>query len=125
MLLLHQGLPRSTSLYLRQKGIEAVHTGEIGLASADDARILDYARLYEKIVVTLHADFHRILAISRATRPSVIRIRIEGLRAEPLAELLLNVVDQSRDDLEQGTLVTVTPVGVRFRRLPIAAPIKS
>ena len=96
MLLLDQGLPRSTSLYLRHKGIEAVHTSEIGLASADDATILEFASSYEKIVVTLDADFHRILAISHAIRPSVIRIRIEGLRAEPLAELRPSSTRQTR-----------------------------
>ena len=44
MLLLDQGHPRSTALYLPQFGIEGVHTGDIGLAAADDATILEYGR---------------------------------------------------------------------------------
>ncbi len=36
MLLLDQGLPRSTTLHLRESGIDAVHVGDIGLANADD-----------------------------------------------------------------------------------------
>ena len=39
-LLLDQGLPRSTAEHLRRVGIDTVHTGEIGMATADDASIL-------------------------------------------------------------------------------------
>ena len=40
-LLLDQGLPRSAAGLLRNAGFDAVHTGEIGLARAEDAVILD------------------------------------------------------------------------------------
>jgi predicted nuclease of predicted toxin-antitoxin system len=39
------------------------------------------------IVVTLDADFHAILAVSRASTPSVIRIRMQGLDALEVVEL--------------------------------------
>ncbi len=69
--------------------------------------------------MTLDADFHARLALTGAEGPSVIRIRIEGLRAEQLAELLVKVLDQSKDDLDHGALVTVTETGVRVRCLPL------
>ena len=71
------------------------------------------------MVVTLYADFHAHLALSGATRPSVIRIRIEGLRAEALAELLGKVAEMCKDDLRHGAMVSVTEAGVRIRRLPL------
>jgi hypothetical protein len=37
MLLLDQGLPRSTVVPLRESRIEAEHVGDIELATADDA----------------------------------------------------------------------------------------
>ncbi len=119
MLLLDQGLPRSTTLFLRKAGIPAVHAGEVGLSTAPDEAILDHARSQNQIVVTLDADFHRKLALSDATGPSVVRIRIEGLRAEKLAQLLLAVIGQCREDLENGALVSVTEAGVKLRRLPL------
>ncbi|MFO7631905.1 MAG: DUF5615 family PIN-like protein [Caldilinea sp.] len=39
-LLLDQGLPRSAAALLRDAGIDAIHTGEIGYATAEDAVII-------------------------------------------------------------------------------------
>lgn len=119
MLLLDQGLPRTTVLRLRELGLEAEHVGDRSLSTADDRTILDHARQRGQIVVTLDADFHAHLALSGAAGPSVIRIRVEGLKAERLATLLRNVLEQCGDDLRSGAMVTVTESGVRVRRLPL------
>jgi predicted nuclease of predicted toxin-antitoxin system len=118
-LLLDQGLPRSTVLHLLNAGIEAVHVGERSLATASDAKILDIARQESMVVVTLDADFHALLVLSGATGPSVIRIRIEGLRAEDLSGVLVNVLEICKDDLAKGAMVSVTESGARVRRLPL------
>jgi predicted nuclease of predicted toxin-antitoxin system len=118
-LLLDQGLPRSTAFLLRAAGIEAIHVGERALATAPDSAILEVARQEERIVVTLDADFHALLVLSGSASPSVIRIRIEGLRTEPLAALLVDVLKLCKDDLSRGAMVSVTEHGVRVRRLPL------
>ena len=118
-LLLDQGLPRTAADLLRQAGIDTLHVGEIGYAAADDAEILRRGLDEARVVVTLDADFHALLARSNASRPSVIRIRIEGLRAEVLARLLQDVLSRCEGDLEQGAVVTVQPAAIRVRRLPI------
>lgn len=116
--LLDQGLPRSAAPLLRARGIDALHVAEVGLAAATDADILARGRTDERAIVTLDADFH-LLAVTGATRPSVIRLRIEGLRAEALVTLLDSVVAQCADDLEAGAAVTVQPKRLRVRRLPL------
>lgn len=78
--LLDQGLARSAVVHLRQAGIESVHVGDLGMAAASDAMILEEGLNRNAVVVTLDADFHRLLALSNATTPSVIRIRMEGLK---------------------------------------------
>ena len=118
-LLLDQGLPRSSADLLRQAGIDAVHVGEIGMSAADDATILQLGREQARVVVTLDADFHSLLALAGATSPSVIRIRLEGLRGEELSNLLQAVLIQCESDLLLGAAVTVQPSRIRIRHLPL------
>jgi predicted nuclease of predicted toxin-antitoxin system len=118
-LLLDQGLPRSSVFHLRAAGMDAVHVGERALATAPDSVILGTARQEQRIVVTLDADFHALLVLSGAAGPSVIRVRIEGLQAGPLAGVLVDVLKLCKDDLSHGAMVSVTEHGVRVRRLPL------
>jgi hypothetical protein len=46
-------------------------------------------------------------------------VRIEGLRAEPLADLVERLVSLCRGDLDAGGMVTVEEHSVRVRMLPI------
>ena len=118
-LLLDQGLPRSAQRLLLEALIDTVHVAEIGLSAADDKDIIQKARDDQRVVVTLDADFHALLALSVATTPSVIRIRIEKLRAQALTDLILRVIGELAEDLELGAVVTVEPSRFRSRRLPL------
>lgn len=120
-LLLDQGLPRSAIDYLTEKGISSIHTGDCGLATAADAVILSRAREEEWIAVTLDSDFHAQLALSRAQGPSVIRIRIEGLRGKDIADLIYGVLQVCRNDLDKGSMISVTEAGIRVRRIPLGS----
>jgi predicted nuclease of predicted toxin-antitoxin system len=118
-ILLDQGLLRSSAAILRTSGVDAVHTGQCGLATASDRHILDFARTQGCIIVTLDADFHMLMALSNASQPSVIRIRIEGLGSKAIADILQVVVNQCAGDLQRGALVSVEKERVRLRQLPI------
>jgi predicted nuclease of predicted toxin-antitoxin system len=118
-LLLDQGTPRSTAALLRSAGFDAVHTAEIEMAAAADNDILSRARQEDRVVVTLDADFHMILALSKAGKPSVIRVRIEGLGARELNDLVQEVIRRCVPDLEDGALVSVQEGRIRIRRLPM------
>ncbi len=124
-LLLDQGLPHTAARRLRDAAFDAVHTSECGLSSATDSAIIDYAREHKQVVVTLDSDFHALLALSGATGPSVVRIRIEGLRAEAASDLIRMIVNRCRDDLDTGALVSVTEEQIRVRKLPIGTHPKS
>ncbi|MBN2217577.1 MAG: DUF5615 family PIN-like protein [Pirellulales bacterium] len=100
-------------------GIVAEHVGNLGLTRATDAHILDVARELHSTVVTLDADFHAILATSRAASPSVVRIRIESMNGEQLASLLAQVLAIAGAEIEAGAVVSVTAHQIRFRLLPI------
>jgi predicted nuclease of predicted toxin-antitoxin system len=90
-----------SAAFLSANGFDAQHVADIGLARASDA------------------DFHRLLAASGASRPSVIRIRREGLRGMEVAALIGRVIARLGQQIEQGVVVTVTERSIRVRRLPI------
>jgi predicted nuclease of predicted toxin-antitoxin system len=99
-LLLDQGLPRSAASFLGASGYDALHVADIGLACASDAEIIEHARDTGRVIVTLDADFHRLLTVSSAARPAVIRS--EGLRGRAVAELILRVIGRLGARIEQG-----------------------
>jgi predicted nuclease of predicted toxin-antitoxin system len=118
-ILLDQGLPRLAAELLRQQGWDALHVGEVGLATASDQTILKHAELQGRTVVTLDADFHALLAVSGASAPSVVRLRIEGLKGSELAVLLVRVWERAGSALTRGAIATVTPGSIRIKELPI------
>ena len=118
-LLLDQGLPRSTVTLLRAAGWDVQHVGDVGMSSASDREILQYACGERRVCVTLDADFHSQLAVSGATGPSTVRIRIEGLNGRALAALLQRVWPMVCGDLDRGSMATITERDVRMHRLPI------
>ena len=118
-LLLDQNLPETAAILLRSAGLDTVHTREVGLAYADDDEILAWSRAEDRMVITLDADFHALLALSGATKPSVIRIRIEGLADRALVDLISSVTATRRDDLDSGAAISVTETAIRTHRLPL------
>jgi predicted nuclease of predicted toxin-antitoxin system len=118
-LLLDQGLPRSTVRLLGDSKIEAAHVGDLGMASATDALILARARRDDYVVVTLDADFHTLLAASGAVSPSVIRIRVEGMRGAQLATMLRQILIRCDKELDAGAVVSADEKRIRVRSLPI------
>jgi predicted nuclease of predicted toxin-antitoxin system len=118
-LLLDHGLPRSAADALTQLAFNTVHVGAVGMAKASDREILERAAQEGETVVTLDADFHTLLALANAASPSVIRIRIEGLRGADVAAIVSVVVAACHADIVAGAMVTVDPHRIRVRRLPL------
>jgi len=118
-LLLDQGLPRSTVRGLTNNALESIHVGELEMARAKDADILDFASQNDYVIVTLDSDFHALLAARQSQGPTVIRIRIEGLKGKGLAELLKIVIGCTTEDILAGSSISVNDNGIRVRRLPL------
>ena len=113
-LLLDQNLSADAAVILRSSGMDASRAREVGFETAEDDAILEWCRMEGRIVITLDADFPALLALAGARTPSV-GIRIEGLRDEALAALILRVVALTEADLHRGSVVTS-----RKRRSPFA-----
>jgi predicted nuclease of predicted toxin-antitoxin system len=72
------------------------------------------------VVITLDRDFPQILALTAVTRPSVVLIRQQRLRAAELASLMASIWRDHENSLEQGSVLTVSARGTRTRRLQLA-----
>jgi len=88
-IVLDQGLDATAAMILRKQVWDVVHVGAIAMHDAEDSEILNYAARESRAVITLDQDFPRILALTGASRPSVVLIRQQGLRAAELAALSL------------------------------------
>jgi predicted nuclease of predicted toxin-antitoxin system len=118
-LVLDQGLRRSAASLLRACGVETVHVDELGMATAPDSVILEHARNQALVVITLDSDFHSLLAVSGASAPTVVRLRVERLKATDPCELIASVVLKTREELTAGAVVSATTKFIRIKRLPI------
>ena len=119
-LLLDQGLPPLTAELLRGKGIDAVHVSEVGLSRAEDLRIIELAQTNARIIVTLDADYHALIALTSAPSPSVIWIRVVNLRASEYVEIIMSILNEYKEMLINGVLITIrSDRKVKTRILPI------
>ena len=118
-LVLDQGVPRDAATMLRDLGFDCTHVGDIGMRKAADDEILRWSLAQNAIVVTVDADFHAILAVTRASAPSVIRLRAQGLGALQVVEQVQNVLARFESDLQSGCLVTVKARKMTCHKLPV------
>src|SRR5207237_7584385 len=117
--LLDEGLPAMAAALLREDGIDAMHVTEVEALSTPDKTILELARSTARVVITLDADFHALLAASGAVTPSVIRIRRQGLGAQAIRELVTRLLRDYEGALAEGAALSVRGHLVGIRRLPL------
>jgi predicted nuclease of predicted toxin-antitoxin system len=105
---------------LRDAGIDTIHVADLDLLTATDDEIFDRAADDKLVVVTADSDFGALLAMRRATSPSVVHLRhVAELAAEVHAELLVANLPQVAEDLDRGVIVSLSPTRLAVRDLPI------
>jgi len=86
---------------------------------AADTEILDFARIQSRTCITLDHDFHRILAATGASQPSVVLLRAHQTGYVATAGMVARLLNEFPRELEDGVALTAGPRGVRFRCLPL------
>jgi predicted nuclease of predicted toxin-antitoxin system len=119
--LLDENVSYRVAGHLKAAGHDAIHVGEVGLTSTDDAVILVRARDEERVLVTADHDFVQLLFASGDSCPSVILIRdVESLQSAELAALLLDAFAAGLGELlHDGVIASLAPDRVRVRPLPL------
>jgi len=113
------GLARSTVAFLRAQGHDAVHLREQGLQRLEDDEIIEKARAEGRVILTHDLDFGRIIAVSRASVPSVITFRLNDMRPTQVNRYLTEVLTHFARQLEAGALASVSERSIRVRTLPV------
>lgn len=96
-----------------------MHVADANMSYSTDREIIQFALKEQRICVTLDSDFHSILALDNLDKPSVIRIRQEGLKAKDLAQLLSKIWPAVAAHVQSGAMVSVDEKQLRIRKLPV------
>ena len=104
---------------LRERGWAAEHWSRIGDPKAPDPDILAWAAAHDRVLFTHDLHFGALLAASGGTCPSVIQLRTQDVTPSVMLETVCAVLEQQRDHLERGALISVDPARARVRLLPL------
>ena len=78
-----------------------------------------WAREQRHVVFTHDLDFGTLLALTRASGPSVLQVRAHDVLPDHLSEIVVAAIRTYESQLEQGAIVTVDESRARVRILPI------
>lgn len=108
---------------LRNNGHDVEHVFTVGLGTASDIAIFDYAVDVGRVVITCDTDFGVLLAQRRTTAPSLVLLRhMNDTSPQDQARLLVSALTTTSEHLVVGAIVTLAPGHMRTRSLPIGEP---
>jgi predicted nuclease of predicted toxin-antitoxin system len=119
-LLLDMNLSPDWVPFLQQAGVDSIHWSTIGRANAPDVEVMSWARDNGRVVFTNDLDFSALLAMTRAVGPSVLQLRLQNLLPDSVGQLVLHVLQQHRESLRKGAIVTLAENATRVRVLPLS-----
>jgi predicted nuclease of predicted toxin-antitoxin system len=105
--------------FLIDRGFEAVHWSEVGEGNASDSELMKWAAERGYIVLTADLDFGAILAATQRRQPSVVQLRNDILTPHAVGAVLVVAIQQTRQELLDGALVSVDAARARLRILTL------
>jgi predicted nuclease of predicted toxin-antitoxin system len=107
--------------WLVERGHDAVHAADLGLARDTDVIIMARAKQEGRTVITVDLDYPRLLTLAQATEPSVILFR-EGDWSDAAVVARLGEVLAALEETDIAhSILVVDRFRVRRRRLPIGS----
>jgi predicted nuclease of predicted toxin-antitoxin system len=117
--LIDNALSPSMAEGLRKAGHEAIHVCELGMGTATDKEIMNYALTDNRVIVSADTDFGTLLALRDLSKPSFVLFRRSDKRPIALLMQLLSNLEQFAEALETGAVVVIEDKRIRIRLLPI------
>jgi predicted nuclease of predicted toxin-antitoxin system len=119
-LLIDANLSPKVAARLRAAGHDAVHVADIGMLAAPDQAILAHAASSGLVIISADTDFGELLAVTGATRPSVVLLRsADHLTPDQQATLLVANLTPIAAELDSGAAVSIARGRLRVRPLPV------
>jgi len=118
-LIIDENLPPRWCDYLAPHGIPATHWPDIGHFGDPDDAIFAYACDHGAVIVTQDLDFTRMLALRGTRLPSVIQLRVQCPIPEIIGPALLEILNNHRNQLLAGCLISLDHDRHRLRLLPL------
>ena len=105
--------------FLAERGHQAVHAFQVGLATGSDSRILEVARSEGAVVITADLDYPRLLAAHQSPGPGLILFRGGSYSDAEMLSLLERVLNQSDEESLLNSVTVVDRNRIRRRRMPL------
>src|SRR5207249_7275880 len=114
-------MPLSPALaaWLRDRGHDAVHAGDLGLSQAPDVDLMTRAKQEGRTIATADLDYPRLLALARATDPSLILFRDGDWSEADVIARMSEILRALTATEIAHSIIVVDRNRVRRRRLPI------
>ena len=114
-------MPLSPSLthWLVQQGHDAVHASQVGLSCAPDAKVLEYARDEQRVVITADLDYPRLLALAQEEGPGLILFRGGNYSEQEVVEGFRQVFKTVKSEELPTSIIVIEKERIRRRHLPI------
>jgi len=102
-------------------GWAAVHWSTVGDPRAEDRTIMAWASESGHVVFTHDLDFGTLLALTRASGPSVVQVRSHDVLPDRIGSMVVSVIRTYQSHLQEGAIVTVDESRGKVRILPIGS----
>lgn len=109
----------ATVQYLNSLGHDAIRSSDVLPEEAPDQEIIETAVAIDRVILTEDLDFTDIIAITGASRPSLINLRLTDASADYVNRVLETVLPGLEEFVTTGIIATVEDGRVRIRELPV------
>jgi predicted nuclease of predicted toxin-antitoxin system len=120
--LLNMNVCRAIADTLKELGQECVHARDVGLATADDRAVVEFARRDGRVIVTHDLDYGDLLMLSEGPGPSAIIFRLRRSSPSNMCQRLKEAWEPIRGAVQEGAIVVIEDAAVRIRPLSAESP---
>jgi len=115
--LIDMPLSPAVAVWLKERGHDALHVGDVGLHAAPDEEILERARSERRVVVTADLDYPRLLVLTGERGPGLILFRGGDFSERDCTERFARLFERVTPLALENAIAVVEKHRIRLRQL--------